>query len=190
VTGSRPRRPRRRLKRPGDQFLVGIDSLAPLGGERQGDRDRLHIADDADQQRGDEDRRPQPASNGGRASLAGPAEPRRGADAARGEPKPRRPRGRGDGHRGAHLRQEVRGSFADPDAEQEGLEAAARPQEKDQRGEADRRGIRIDLGEAGHDRLQNIQQIFAFRADATSGPTWPAAIWTAAAVMKPEMTGG
>ena len=53
-----------------------------------------------------------------------------------------------------------------PNAEQEGFEAAARPQEKDERGEADRRGIGIDLGEAGHHRLQNVQQIFAFRADA------------------------
>ena len=77
--------------------------------------------------------------------------------------------GRGDGHDRAHLRQDVRGPFADPKAAQEGLEAAAHPEEKGQRSEADHRGIGIDVAEVGHHRFQKVHQALALRVDAENG---------------------
>ena len=61
-----------------DQLLVGVDALAALGGEGEGDRDRLHVADDRDQQRGHEELRPERhVERRQRRAGAGPWGPRR-----------------------------------------------------------------------------------------------------------------
>ena len=58
------------------------------------------------------------------------------------------------------------GRSPQPKTAQEGLEAAAHPEEKGQRSEADHRGIGIDVAEVVPHRYQNIQQVLAFRVDA------------------------
>ena len=103
-----------------DQFLVGVDALAALGGERQGDRDGLHIAHDGDQQRRDEELRPERQVER-RQGEAGQALGDRAddADAVLGEPEaPDRRGGHDDGHDRADLRQDVRGPFAEPEPAQ------------------------------------------------------------------------
>ena len=113
-----------------DEFLVRVDALAALGGEREGNGDRLHVADDADQQR----RARGPSSTARRRTAAAPASA--GPPARRrGSPTPRasRPRPQTAAVQatitiaGRHLRDDVGGAVAEPDADHQRLQAAASP---------------------------------------------------------------
>ena len=154
-----------------DQFLVGVDALAALGGERQGDRDRLHVAHDGDQQRGDEELRPERRSNGGRVSLGRPCGT---------VPTMRTPRSASPKPQTAAVVATMATAgptFArmsavrspSPRPQQQRLEAAAHPEEKGERSEADHRGVGIDVAEVGHQRLQDLHEVLALGVDAEHG---------------------
>ena len=175
-----------------DQLLVGVDALAALGGERQGDRDRLHVADDRDQQRGDEDLRPERRIE---RRQGDPGQALRDladdADAARGEPEaPDRQGRRDDGHGGADLREDVRGrARRAPRRRRRGL----RPPRTQKRKASDARPIAAVCGLMSP-RLGTIESTRSTKVSPSrwmprTGASWPAAIWRPDAVMNPEMTG-
>ena len=86
--------------------------------------------------------------------------------------QPEAPDGQGghdEGDGGADLRERARGALGEPRAEQQGLEAAARPEEERQRPEADRGGDGIDVAEVGHQRPDDLDEGLALRVDAEHG---------------------
>ena len=106
-----------------DQFLVGIHALAAFGGERQGDRDGLHITHDGDQQCRNKECRPEPHLKRRQSELwQALGDGADDADAVVGKPKaPGSGGGRDDRHDRTDLYQDVGYPFAEPEAEQERL---------------------------------------------------------------------
>ncbi len=151
-----------------DQLLVGVDALPALGREGEGDRDRLHVADDRDQERGHEELRPERQVER-RQGEAGQALGHLADDLDALLVQPDAPDGEGghdEGHGGADLRDRARGLLAEAGPEQQGLEAAARPEEERQRPEADGGRGGVDVDEVGHQGLDDLDEGLALRVDA------------------------
>ncbi len=152
----------------GDQFLVGIDALAALGGEGLGDGDGLDITDDGDQQGGCRDREPE-AGIEGRQGRAGQAlgDLADDAHAALGEAEdPGDGDGDDDGGDGADLGEDVGAAVLQAGAFQGGLEVAPDPEQEAEGREADGGGPGVDLAEIDREFAEQVDEIVALGGDA------------------------
>ena len=151
-----------------DHFLIGVDALTLLGGKRLRDRDRLHEADDRNQ----EGRQQQLAQQRGRQVWQGERRQRLrhlAHDPHTARVEPEKPHGERAQHHHGHrpgLDQHIRQHRAKAPAPEQRLQPLAHPEQKRRGQHADHHGEQVDLGQMGPQPVQDFHHRLATAADA------------------------
>ena len=156
----------------GQQFLVRVDALAPLGSQGLAHRNRLDKTDDGNQQCRYRQFGPQARLEGGQGKDGQPAGHRaHQGHPASGEVAQVAGQRGGDNHQHRPgLGQEAGGRVRQAQAQQQGFEALARP-EQEHRGQCPgHQGDGIEIRQVGREALQQLGQGLAVAADAQNMP--------------------